>query len=170
MRSQMNKAMDSYKPGKTSFMQKISKSSDAPLKNSVASWVKDKNDSCYICNEFKEMYERYLDTFFVMYKKDPDFVNKFKNSKGFCMTHFGDICEAAETRLNDKQKEEFFAILFPMMKENMNRLQEDVNWLIEKYDYRNKDADWKNSKDAIQRGMQMLKGGYPADPVYQQKK
>ena len=35
---------------------------------------------------------------------------------------------------------------------------------------RNKDADWKNSKDAIQRGMQKLKGGYPADPVYQQKK
>ena len=49
-------------------------------------------------------------------------------------------------------------------------LQEDVSWLIEKYDYRNKDADWKNSKDAIQRGMQKLKGGYPADPVYQQKK
>ena len=30
----------------------------------------------------------------------------------------------------------------------------DVAWFIEKYDYKNKDADWKNSKDAIQRGMQ----------------
>ncbi len=170
MRSQMYKAMESYKPGKTSIMSKFSKSSDAAMKNSVAAWVKAKEESCYICNSFNEMYERYLDTFFVMYKKDPEFVEKIKNSKGFCMTHFGDVCEAAETRLNDKQKEEFFNMLFPLMKANMDRLQEDVSWLIEKYDYRNKDADWKNSKDAIQRGMQKLKGGYPADPVYQQKK
>ena len=56
------------------------------------------------------------------------------------------------------------------MKENMERLQEDVNWMIEKFDHRNANADWKTSKDAIQRGMQKLKGGYPADPVYQQKK
>ena len=28
------------------------------------------------------------------------------------------------------------------------------------------DADWKNSKDALQRGMQKLRSAYPADPVY----
>ena len=39
-----------------------------------------------------------------------------------------------------------------------------------KFDYRNKDADWKNSKDAIQRGMQKLKGGYPADAPYKMNK
>ena len=32
-----------------------------------------------------------------------------------------------------------------------------------------KDADWKNSKDALQRGMQKLKGGYPADQVYKKR-
>ena len=171
MRHQMSKEMDAYKPGKTSILSKFSKSSgQKEMKNSVAAWVRTKEDSCYICNSFNEMYERYLDTFFVMYKKDPEFVQKVKESKGFCLTHFGDVCEAAETRLNDKQKEEFFAMLFPLMKENMERLQEDVSWLVEKFDYRNKDADWKNSKDAIQRGMQKLKGSYPADPVYQQKK
>lgn len=169
-RSKLQKAMDSYKPGKTSFISKFSKSADAPMKNSVAAWIKEREGSCYICNSFDEMYERYLDTFFVMYKKDDEFKEKIKNSKGFCLTHFGDLCEAAETRLNDKQKEEFFGMLFPLMNNNMARLQEDVNWMVEKFDYKNKDADWKNSRDAIQRGMQKLKGGYPADPVYQQKK
>ena len=169
-RAQMVKAMNSYKPGKTSVLAKFSKSGDASVKNSVAAWVKERESSCYICNSFAEMYERYLDTFFVMYKKDDEFANKIKNSKGFCLTHFGDLCEAAETRLNDKQKEEFFAMLFPLMQSNMERLQGDVNWMVEKFDYKNKDADWKNSRDAIQRGMQKLKGGYPADPVYQQKK
>ena len=60
--------------------------------------------------------------------------------------------------------------MIQLMKTNMERLQEDVSWLVEKFDYRNKDADWKNSRDAIQRGMQKLKGGYPADPVYKQRK
>ena len=40
---------------------------------------------------------------------------------------------------------------------------------LSKFDYENKDADWKNSKDALQRGMQKLKGGYPADPVYRKR-
>ena len=53
---------------------------------------------------------------------------------------------------------------------NLDRLQEDVNWLIEKFDYRNADADWKESKDAVQRGMQKLKGGYPADAPLKMKK
>ena len=49
------------------------------------------------------------------------------------------------------------------MKDAMERVSEDVSWLVEKFDYKNSDADWKNSKDAIQRGMQKLRGGYPAD-------
>ena len=52
----------------------------------------------------------------------------------------------------------------------MDRLYEDDAWLIEKFDYRNKDADWKNSREALQNCMHKLKGGYPADPVYKQKK
>ena len=105
-----------------------------------------------------------------MYKRDPEFVEKVKNSKGFCLHHFGDLCEAGENKLNDKQKAEFYPAMFELQTKHMDRLQEDVSWLVEKFDYRNKDADWKNSRDAIQRGMQKLKGGYPADPVYQQKK
>ena len=138
--------------------------------NPVAKWVHEKDESCYICNTFRETYARYLDTFFVMYQKDPEFVSKVKNSKGFCLHHFGDLCEEAEKKLKNEQKQEFFNVIFPLMEANMDRLYEDVSWLVDKFDYRNKDADWKNSKDAIPRGMQKLKGGYPSDPVYQQKK
>ena len=56
--------------------------------------------------------------------------------------------------------------LCTMMEENMQRVAEDVSWMVEKFDYENHDKPWKNSKDAIQRGMQKLKGGYPADGPY----
>lgn len=105
-----------------------------------------------------------------MYKKDADFRKRFAESKGFCIVHFGDLCQAAVEKLPEKQQEEFFPILFGLMQDNMKRVSEDVNWMVEKFDYQNHDADWKNSKDAIQRGMQKLKGGYPADPAYQQRK
>jgi uncharacterized FlgJ-related protein len=73
-------------------------------------------------------------------------------------------------KMGDKEREDFFAMLFPLMKSNMERMQEDINWLVEKFDYENADKDWKNSKDAIQRGMQKLKGGYPADKPYKPSK
>lgn len=138
--------------------------------NAIGMWIREKERSCYICRRYQETYERYLDTFFVMYKKDALFREKLKNSKGFCLHHFGDLCEAADSRMNDREKEDFYPAVFQLMESNMTRLSEDVSWLVEKFDYRNKDADWKNSRDAIQRGMQKLKGGYPADAPYQMTK
>ena len=69
-----------------------------------------------------------------------------------------------------KEKVAITPEIFEIMQKNMERMSADVDWLIEKFDYQNKDADWKNSKDAIQRGMQNIRGGYPADPVYKMNK
>ena len=164
---EMQKQFKGYSSVKMGFFDKKKKGEERV--NSIGKWTFETKDSCYICNQFKMEYPRYLDTFLYLYEKDPEFKTKVLSSKGFCLTHFGDLCEHAEVHLNTKQKEAFFSPLFTLLEENMNRLQEDVNWLIEKFDYENKDADWKTSKDALQRGMQKLKGGYPADPVYKKR-
>ena len=80
------------------------------------------------------------------------------------------MCEASVRYLKEKDQEEFFNDMFPVMEKNMERIYEDVSWFIEKFDYKNVNADWKDSKDALQRGMQKLKSGYPADGWYQMKK
>jgi len=49
--------------------------------------------------------------------------------------------------------------MFRLMDGNFQRMEEDLVWLSDKFDYMNKDADWKNSKDALQRGMQKLRSG-----------
>lgn len=164
MQSQFKK----YSPAKVSIKERLAKP-DA-LKNPVAQWIREKDCSCYICNQFEKMYERYLDTFFYLYKEDSEFRNKVDNSKGFCLHHFGDVCEYGELHLTDKEKADFYPRMFKLMEDNMERLYEDISWLIEKFEYQNKDADWKNSKDAVGRGMQKLRGSYPADPPYKQKK
>ena len=35
--------------------------------------------------------------------------------------------------------------------DNLKRVDSDLNWYIDKFDYRYKDEPWKNSKDAIER-------------------
>lgn len=165
---EMQAEFASFKPGKSSLKNKLMKSTSEC--NAISAWVRGKESSCYICNQYKDTYARYMDTFFYLYKNDESFREKVKQSKGFCLPHFGDLCEAADIKLSDKDKEAFYNMLFALMESNMSRVSEDVAWLVEKFDYRNKDADWKNSKDAIQRGMQKLKGGYPADPSYKMQK
>ena len=151
---EMKEAFDSFRPskGKSIF--------GSPQKeNNVVKWIRSKEDSCYICKRYEQTYERYLATFIHMYRNDDEFRQKIFSGNGFCLSHFADILEYADKNLNEKEKAVFYPEMFNLMSGNMDRLKEDVSWLVEKFDYRNKDADWKNSKDAIQRGMQKLKGG-----------
>ena len=55
------------------------------------------------------------------------------------------------------------------MTDALDRIAGDLDWFQKKFDYQFKDADWKDSKDAVQRAMQKAAGGYPADPPYVQK-
>ena len=165
--AEMEKQFRGYSPVKMGFFDK--KKNREERANQIGRWTLEKEHSCYICNRFRNEYPRYMDTFLYLYEKDSGFKEKVLSGKGFCLTHFGDLCEHAELNLKENQKKAFFSPLFDLMQKNMNRLDEDISWLIEKFDYENKDADWKNSKDALQRGMQKLKGSYPADPVYKKR-
>lgn len=164
---EMEKQFHGHAPVKMGFFDK--KKTDDKRKNSIGRWTAQIDNDCYICDRFRQEYPRYLDTFLYLYEKDEEFKKKILHGKGFCLTHFGDLCEHAQNKLNEKQQKEFFPPLFTLMSQNMERLYNDISWLIEKFDYENKDADWKTSKDALQRGMQKLKGSYPADPVYKKR-
>lgn len=165
---EMQQQFAGFRPGKTSLKDRLRKASLGD--NPIGVWIAQKETSCYICGQYKDMYARYLDTFFYLFKQDDAFRDKIRSGKGFCLPHFKDLCETADNKLSDKDKEAFYGMALPLMEQNMKRIADDVAWLVEKFDYRNKDADWKNSRDAIQRGMQKLKGGYPGDPVYRMSK
>ncbi len=166
-RNDLDNEIKRFRPGKVSLADKLK---GKAASNSIVNWVRAREESCYVCRHSEEIYARYIDTFFVMFKDDENFRSRVAASKGFCITHFGDLCAAADAKLSGPQLDAFYEMIFPLMQKNLDRLQEDVNWLIEKFDYRNADADWKESKDAVQRGMQKLKGGYPADAPLKMKK
>ena len=122
-------------------------------------------ESCYVCDKIRYNMERYFRTFFVLLKEG-EFRDRVVNSKGFCMRHFSQMLRMAEECLPDSQREWFYPTVFKLMEDNLVRVKEDLDWLVAKYDYRNAGADWRNSRDALQRTMQKLEGLHPADPPY----
>lgn len=172
LNQELAKEMKGFTPGKSSLMSRIKKTdatADPAPSTALGAWIDRKVHSCYVCDHFKQIYGRYLDTFFDLYKKDPEFRALANESKGFCLPHFKDLVETAENKLNDEQKKDFYPAAFSLMQKNMERLQKEVAWFVEKNDYRNKDKDWGNSADSIQRGMQKCAGGYPADEIFKAK-
>lgn len=133
--------------------------------NSIVDWAKKRQNSCYICQRLESNMNRYYETFFALIKK-PEFRELVESGKGFCMRHFARLMESAETELPNSQREWFYPTVLNQMGENLARVKEDIDWFVGKFDYRQAGADWKNSKDAVSRGMQKLKGLYPADKPY----
>ena len=128
-----------------------------------------KVNSCFICDRVNYHMDRYFSTFFYMLK-DPEFRQKVESSKGFCMRHFAQLLHSAEAELSNAHREWFYPTVFGLMKENLARVKDDLDWLIAKYDYRNASQPWKNSQDALKRAMQKVEGVYPADPPYKLEK
>ena len=168
LRNDLKAQMDGYTPGKALPVWRRKKTGEEG--NNVGIWIRAEESHCYVCSRIRDTYDRVLDTFVYMLKHEKEFMQMLKTSRGFCIHHFADLMDICETSLNQKEKEQFFPVLFDQMERELSRIQEDIDWLIEKYDYRNSDADWKTSRDALPRTMQKIIGGYPADPVFKNTK
>ena len=139
-------------------------SSDKPVKKGlfakktenaspVTEYIENLNQSCYICNRIDRIFARYLATIYHCYEHDEEFRRKFAASKGFCTKHFGMLYEGAPSSLSGKRLPEFIKTLNEVYLTNMKRVTDDLEWFTDKFDYRNEDKPWKNSKDALPRSM-----------------
>lgn len=119
----------------------------------VGAYIRELEDSCFICQRIEQRVPRYVDTIFHLWKKDSSFIEKFKSCKGFCTYHYGMLYDEAPNKLGKGALEEFIDTLNELYFTNMERVNGDVSWFIDKFDYRFKDEPWKNSKDALPRGL-----------------
>ena len=167
---EMDKEFKNFQPDPVGKSSRLFGKSKPSGNNSIIEWINKRESTCFICTSVQNTFQAYMKTFFKMYRSDEEFRKQIASSKGFCIDHFKVLCEGADSMLSDKERADFYDVMLPLMRENINRVYEDVAWFVEKYDYKNRDADWKNSKDAIQRGMQKLRGSDPSLPPYVLKK
>ncbi len=119
--------------------------------------------TCFVCDKMNFGMEHMLDTIYRTYDKDKGFRELFKLQTEFCLPHYSLLVSNVPDYMNkDKAKElceDARKITFDYLKE----LGTDVRHFCDMFDYRNngEDADWGNSKDAIERTVAFLDGELP---------
>ena len=131
---------------------------------SAAAYVNKLHDTCFVCKRIAEMFDRYLETVFYLYKKDPAFRQKFAGSKGFCTDHYGVLIVKAGEQLKGAEYEAFIKETTALYLKNLERVEEDLAWFVNKFDYRYANEPWKNAKDAVPRAM-LKANGIPYEPL-----
>ena len=84
LNAELTKEMKDFSPGKSSFLKRMRKTDATDPKlpeTQLGSWISQKVNSCYVCDHFRSIYGRYLDTFFDLYLKNEEFRQMFENSK-----------------------------------------------------------------------------------------
>ncbi|NLB91497.1 MAG: hypothetical protein GX786_09815 [Clostridiales bacterium] len=113
---------------------------------------------CILCESLEENMNRYTHTFFHLWQKDTGFKEAVKKSKGFCIPDTSKLLEVASKKLTGAALLEFVTIIKQLLEENLARLEKELEWFTLKFDYRNQDKPWENSKDALERTINKLRG------------
>jgi len=131
----------------------------------MADHVQARTDSCYICDRITNSMDRYIETICYLYRKDESFREAFKNSKGVCVHHYPLLLRGALDHMAGSPMQlPFVEDLLALQKRNMERMEHDLEWFTLKFDYRNQDKPWGDSKDAVERSLNKLQGRViPAD-------
>lgn len=114
--------------------------------------------SCILCETLSAHMKRYIEGFVILWKNDSQFRDAFAKSKGLCVEHIADCLEPANKHLSGQQAEEFLRIIEELTEQNLARQEEELKTFIKKFDYRNGDMPWGNSKDSVERMINRLQG------------
>lgn len=121
--------------------------------SSLTDFTKELSSSCYACKRAEVRMNSYFTTFFYLWKTEAEFRSKVSSTKGFCLEHMSRIISEGQKRLNAEKFSELIAVISKIQKENLARIDEELDWFIKKFDYRFADEPWKNSKDSLERAI-----------------
>lgn len=119
----------------------------------LTSYLNRVNHSCFVCKKIEDTFERYIRTIHYLWEKEESFRSKYASSNGFCTPHYEALLTHAGKNLSGQKLDEFISETNRIYLENMKRVADDLEWFIDKFDYRHKDEPWKNSKDALPRSV-----------------
>lgn len=117
----------------------------------ISEYIKQHNESCFICNKVNSTFNRYLATITHLYKNDSNFRDKLISSKGFCLKHYDMLYSQGLEDMKGSVLDNFIQDINKVTLDNLRRVDADLDWFIDKFDYRYKNEPWKNSKDAVER-------------------
>lgn len=127
-------------------------------------------EDCVVCEAIDTHMERYLYTLLYLWKTDSKFQTMFGESNGICLPHAAGLIEAADRHLSAQQRKEFIGVCMRLLADPLAEDEKDLLWFTQKFDYRNQDKPWGNSKNAIERTVNRLRGYCLGDAPFEKQK
>ena len=122
---------------------------------SLADRIDARTATCPVCEKMNKTIDRYNEVIMHMFSHDDAFKQKFIKT-AHCLPHTASLLRTAAAKLSQNDASDFVNALSESNKAQFSELEKDVEWFTLKFDYRNKDKPWGNSKNAIQRAMRFL--------------
>lgn len=151
-------------------VEKLSRKRERPkgvfkkaVSNPVLDYLNELECSCFVCKRMENSFKRYIATIFYLWRSDDSFRKTYENSRGLCNEHYRILTEEAPKQLSGSHVEEFLKMTDRLYLANMERVRDDVEWFINKFDYRYQDEPWKNAKDSLPRALTKLNGIVPEE-------
>lgn len=113
---------------------------------------------CILCERLDYTMRRYAYTLVHLHVHDREFQKLFAESQGLCLQDLALVLDMADEMLSGKEKATFLAAVRDVQKKNMERIEKELEWFTLKFDYRNQDKPWGNSRDALERAINKLQG------------
>lgn len=112
---------------------------------------------CILCDSIEENTRRYAYTLLHLYKTDAAFRKAFAASKGVCLPDMALLMEMAEEALSGQILTAFIDDLCAAVEKSLEKTERDLEGFTLKFDYRNADKPWGDSRDALERAVNKLR-------------
>lgn len=115
--------------------------------------------TCFVCDQIDKNMARFLPNIAHLWEREADFRKLYAAQPYFCLPHCRTLTDTAAV-LPKKLQGEFMQVTADRARAYLHTLQGDVSHFCRMFDYRNNtaDADWGNSRDAIERTILWLTG------------
>lgn len=119
--------------------------------------------SCAVCDKVNHTFNRYMETFIYMLKKEDGFLNKVLKSEGFCMEHFSMLSSFARESMSETEYEKLFMPIIVLQKMRIDKYRQYIKNFSDSFDYRNIGKEIDAPKDVL------LKAGFLQNGVFTPK-
>lgn len=136
----------------------VSKAGLFGKKKASATQMKHDGETCVLCERLEATMNRYAYTVLHLYKTDTAFRAALEGSKGLCLPHYHQLIEMAPRAMGGPALKGFLSMLARLEQDNLGRVEKELEWFTLKFDYRNAEAPWGNSRDAVERAINKLRG------------
>lgn len=114
-------------------------------------------ETCFICENMEKNRNHLVESLLHLWLREAEFRQLYREQECLCLPHSRLLLKAASA-MNRKGMEAFFTDTKELSMSYLKEVGKDITHFCRMFDYRNKNADWGNSKDAIERSIAWLTG------------